>query len=60
MAEISRDVRSPEKMLRAETGRTILNKLLGVQEHIEKGLAKGKQAEGGLEGGAEECRALFR
>ena len=47
-------------MLRAEIGRTMLKRLRGFQEHMEKGLAKGKQAEGRLEGGEEECRALLR
>ncbi len=47
-------------MLRAEIGKTMLKRLRGFQEHMEKGLAKGKQAEGGSEGGAEDCKALLR
>ncbi len=47
-------------MFKAETGRMMLNKLLGLQEHMERGLANGKQAEGGVEGGDEECRILLR
>ncbi len=47
-------------MFKAETGRIMLNKLLGIQEHMERGLANGKQADGGVEGGAEECRVPLR